>query len=111
QVKNNGGGGASGADKAAVQVMGNGDAVHAGRIGNVAFDGIGVRVHDHDVRAVGDVHAAGIGVDQDVIPAFIAGNGNGFDEVVAGRFRLRRGCRRAQEASSTNQKKREQRAN
>src|ERR1700738_4787352 len=58
------------------------------RIGNVAFDGVGVGVHYDSVRAVRDVDAARIAVDVNIVPAFIAGNGNGFDDVVAGRAGL-----------------------
>ena len=46
----------------------------AGRIGDVAFDGVGVGVHDHYVRAVRDVDAAGVAVDGEVVPAIVAGD-------------------------------------
>jgi len=34
--------------------------------------------------SVGDVDAAGVAVDVNVVPAFVAGNGNSFDDVIAG---------------------------
>src|SRR5216684_3901871 len=76
--------GAAVAGEAAAEVRSDGDAVHALRVGNVAFDGVGVGVHDHGVRAVRDVDAAGVAVDVDIVPAFIAGDGNGLDDVIAG---------------------------
>jgi len=33
---------------------------------------------------VRDVDAAGVAVDVDIVPAFIAGDGNGLDDVIAG---------------------------
>ncbi len=68
--------------------------MHALRIGNVAFDGVGVGVHNHDVGAVGDVNAARVAIDVDIIPALIAGNGNRFDDVIAGGAGLGSGVRK-----------------
>src|SRR5258708_35157410 len=72
------------ADETATEAGSDGDAVHALRVGNVAFDGVGVGVHDHGVRAVRDVDAAGGAVDVDIGPAVLAGDGNGRDDVIAG---------------------------
>ena len=72
------------ADEAATQVGGDGDAVDAWRVGDVAFDGVGVGVHDDDMGAVGDVDAAGVAVNREIVPAVIAGDGNGLDDVIAG---------------------------
>src|SRR5713101_4243449 len=84
EVKDGDGVGAAVAGEAAAEVGSDGDAVHALRVGNVAFDGVGVGVHDYGVRGVGDVDAARVAVDVDVVPAFIAGDGDGLDDVVAG---------------------------
>src|SRR5712671_424230 len=84
EIENRDGVGAAIAGEAAAEVCGYGDAVYAWCVGNVAFDGVGVGIHDYDVGAVGDVDAAGVAVDVNVVPAFVAGNGNGLDDVVAG---------------------------
>src|SRR6266849_2820760 len=84
EIEDGDGVGAAIAGEAAAEVRSDGDAVHALRVGNVAFDGVGVGVHDYGVRGVGDVHASRVAVDVDVVPAFVAGNGDGFDDVVAG---------------------------
>src|SRR2546423_2405965 len=78
---------AAGTDEAAAQVGDDGDAVDTLRVGDIALDGVGVGVHDDDVRAVGDVDAAGVGIDEDVVPAFIAGNRDSLDEVIPGSAR------------------------
>src|SRR5882762_4368278 len=72
------------AGEAAAEVCGYGHAVDSGRVRNVAFDGVGIGIHDHDVGAVRDVDAAGVAVDVNVVPSFVAGNGNSFDDVIAG---------------------------
>src|SRR6266436_996038 len=72
------------ADETAAEIGSNGDAMHAWRIGDVAFNGVGVGVHDDNVRGVRDVDAAGVAIDIDVVPALIARNGNSFDYVIAG---------------------------
>src|SRR5712664_772256 len=82
QVKDDRGVGAACADKAAAEGGGYGDAVHALGVGDVAFDGVGVGIHDDDVRTVRNVNAAGVAIDQEIIPAFIPGHGNGFDDVI-----------------------------
>ena len=76
--------GATGADKAAAEVWRERDAVDALGVGDVAFDGVGVGVHDDDVGAVRNVDAAGGGVDVEIIPAFVTGDGDGLDYVIAG---------------------------
>jgi hypothetical protein len=43
------------------------------------------------VGTVRNVNAAGVAVDVDIIPAFIAGNRNGLDDVIAGGAGLRSG--------------------
>jgi hypothetical protein len=35
------------------------------------------------MSGVRDIDAAGVAIDVDIVPTFIAGNGNGFDDVVA----------------------------
>src|SRR6266849_662584 len=97
-IKDDGSIGAACADEAAAEVGGDGDAVNALRIGNVAFDGVSVGVHDHGVRAVRDVDAAGVAVDVDVVPAFIAGDRHGLDDVIAGGARLGGGARKNRRA-------------
>src|SRR6266851_6131057 len=92
--------GAAVAGEAAAEVGGDSDAVHALRVGNVAFDGVGVGVHDYGVRGVGDVDAARVAVDVDVVPAFIAGDGNGLDDVVAGGAGLGGGVRKCRGAKN-----------
>src|SRR6266849_3118247 len=84
EIEDGNGVGAAVAGEAAAEVGSDGDAVHTLRVGNVAFDGVGVGVHDYGVRGVGDVHASRVAVDVDVVPAFVAGNGYGFDDVIAG---------------------------
>src|SRR6266852_6509256 len=84
EIEDGDGVGAAIAGEAAAEVRSDGDAVHALRVGNVAFDSVGISVHDHSVRGVGNVDAARVAVDVDIVPAFIAGDGNGFDDVIAG---------------------------
>src|SRR5260370_30496198 len=56
------------AGEAAAEVRSDGDAVHTVRVGNVAFDGVGVRVHDYGVRGMRDVDTAVVAVVLDIVP-------------------------------------------
>src|ERR1700720_825880 len=84
EIENGGGVGAAAADEAAAEIWGDSDAVDAGRDGDVAFDGVGVGVHDDNVCALGNIDPAGGGIFCDVVPAIVTGNGNCFDDVIAG---------------------------
>jgi len=83
-IEDDGGVGAAGAYEAAAEVGSEGNAVNALRVGDIAFDGVGVSVHDDDVGAMRNVDAACSGVDGDVVPAFIARDGDSFDDVITG---------------------------
>ena len=72
------------AGESTAKVGGDGDAVHALRIGNIAFHGIRIRVHDHGVRSSRDVHAASAAVHIHVIPPALAAKRDGLDHLVAG---------------------------
>ena len=60
-------------------------------VGDVANDGVAVRIENHDVRAARDVDAAGVTVHVDVVPAALAADRDGFDDVIAARGRRRCG--------------------
>src|SRR5580704_6366907 len=91
EIEDGRGVGAAAADETASEVGGYRDAVDAGRVRDVAFNRVSVRVHDHDVSAVRDVDAAGVAVHRHVVPAVVAGDGDRFDDVITGGSRGR--CR------------------
>src|SRR5712671_3407441 len=67
EIENRDGVGAAIAGEAAAEVGGHGDAVDAWRVRDVAFDSVGVGIHDYNVRAMRDVNAAGVAVDVNVV--------------------------------------------
>src|SRR6267142_1783507 len=79
------------AGEAAAEVGSDGDAVDALGVGNVADNGVGVRIENHSVSAPRDVNATSVTVHIDVIPTTIAAHGNSFDDVIAGAGRSRCG--------------------
>src|SRR5262249_52794342 len=82
------------AGEAAAEICGNSYAMYALRVGNIANDGVGVRVHHHGVSAVRDVNTAGGAIDVNVIPEAPAAHPNGFYKLIAGCARRRGRSRR-----------------
>ncbi len=77
------------AGETAAEVGSDGNAVNPFGVRDVANDGVGVRIENHDVRAARDVNAAGVTIHVDVIPTALAADRDGFDDVIA-RTRRRR---------------------
>src|SRR5712671_3570761 len=80
------------AGEAATEVGSDSDAMDALSVGDIAHDGVGVRIENHRVSAARDVDTACVAVHVDVVPTALAANGNRFDDVIAtraGRWRGR----------------------
>src|SRR5690348_6410006 len=75
--------GATGADEPAVKVGGERYAMHSGGVRNFALDGVPIGVHDYNMRPMRNVHSASMRIDGQVIPEFVAGYGNRFDQMIA----------------------------
>src|SRR6185295_14295015 len=73
------------ADEALAELGGDGDAVHARRVGNVADHLVGVEIDDDDVRRVRYVEPPRGAVDGQVVPAALAADLDLADDVVTGR--------------------------
>jgi len=63
------------------------DAVYAWCVRNVAFDGVGVGIHDYGLWSRGRCRRGGRRCRRKRSPSFVAGNGNSFDDVVSRRRR------------------------
>src|SRR6266481_9591905 len=86
------------AGEAATEIRSDGDAMDALSVGDVADDGVGVRIENHRVSATRDVNTAGFAVYVEVVPTTLAADRDGFDDVIAARAGRRRG--RARECYS-----------
>src|SRR6266849_4459246 len=84
EVEDSDGVGAAVAGEAAAEAGSKSDAMDALGVGDVADDGVGVRIENHYVRAARDVDAASVTVHVDVIPAALATERDGLDDVIAG---------------------------
>src|ERR1700674_5507657 len=79
------------AGEAATEIGSDSDAMDALGIGDVAHDGVGVRIENHRVSATRDVNSAGVAVYVDVVPTTLAADRDGFDDVIAACAGRRRG--------------------
>src|SRR5467141_877671 len=71
------------AGEAAAEIGSDGDSMDALGVGDVANNGVGVRIENDDVRAARDVDAAGVTINENVIPAAVAADRDGLDDVIA----------------------------
>src|ERR1700674_123042 len=80
------------AGEAAAEVGSDSDAMDALGVGDVAHDGVGVRIENDNVRAARDVDPASVTVYVHVVPTTLAADRDGFDDAIAtraGRWRGR----------------------
>src|SRR5262249_57524604 len=82
QVEDRDGVAAAVADEALVEIRRDRDAVHAGRVGNVADHLVGVQIDHHDVGGVRDVEPPRGAVDREIVPAAIAADRNVAQDVI-----------------------------
>ena len=99
QVKNTHGSLASVADEPAAELRRQGNAMHAGRIRNIAHGLSRIRIDHDDVRGPGNVQTIRGGIERQIVPASIAAEFVSLDHVVA------RSCRQTRR----NQQQRDQR--
>src|SRR6267154_2831048 len=77
--------------EAATEVGSDSDAMDTLGVGDVADDGVGVRIENHRVSAARDVNTAGVAVYIDVVPTTLAADRDSLDNVITARARRRRG--------------------
>ena len=71
------------AGEAATEVGSDRDAMDALGVGDVANNGVGIRIENDDVRAARDVDAAGVTIHEDVVPAAVAADRDSLDDMIA----------------------------
>ncbi len=76
------------ADEPFTEVRGDRDTVHAGRVGNVADDLVGLRVDYDDVRRVADIQPMRRGVDRQIVPSAFAADRNLLGKMIRTILRL-----------------------
>src|ERR1700722_14291436 len=70
--------------EAAAEIGSDGDAVHTLRVRNLPHHRTAVRIEHHNTASMRNVDAAGVAINRDIVPAFIASHCDGFAHVVSG---------------------------
>src|SRR5208283_1894942 len=83
QIEDSDGVGATVAYEAAAQFWRNRDAVNALSIRDVSDDSMRVCIENNDVRGMRQVQAAGIRIDEQIVPSPFAGNGDRTRDFIA----------------------------